>query len=183
MGLHDRAAKQAETKAGSGRPSVEHRRRVDAVRPEAEALPAASVTAPRIPVEQLAGRVFSMLIGCRENAGALARVGVTEEQAGHLKKLVFALLSAQSLLEEARRGEGRGAPPAQVEAASGLRNRLYALTEAEADEMRECAEFAFRGDDGDERISWFRGSHRSRWRRSSGGSRARLGEAVELVRR
>jgi hypothetical protein len=183
MGFNDRGAKPAESKAGSGRTPVEHRRRVDAVRREAEALPAASVTAPRIPVDQLAGRVFSMLVGCRENAGALARVGVTEEQVGHLKKLVFALLSAQSLLEEARR---EGAPDAcakEAEAAAALRNRLYALSEAEADEMRECAEFAFRKDAGEERISWFRGSHRPRWRRSSGGSRPRLTEAVELVRR
>ena len=95
-----RGNRQSSTDRKSGGPALErHRRRLDTVRALAEALPAGEVRTPDIPVSRVVEEGFGMLIGCRAHFQALAEVGLTSGQVERFRELVFALQSAQAVLE------------------------------------------------------------------------------------
>lgn len=143
------------------RPALDgHRRRVEGVRALAEALPAGEVRAPEMPVSRFVEEGFGMLIGCRAHFEALAEVGVTSGQVERMRELVFALQSAQAILEATRLGAGGG--EAAIERATRMRDRVFTLTAAAADELRACARFAFRKDRTDERRALFRSAFQRR---------------------
>jgi len=139
-----------------------HRRRLDAVRALAEALPACDVRVPDIPVSRVVEEGFGMLIGCRAHFTSLAEVGVTSGQVERFRELVFALQSSQALFEATRLGAtGRGGEAA-VERAARMRDRVFTLAELASADLRECAEFAFRKDRTEERRALFRSAFRRR---------------------
>ena len=139
-----------------------HRRRVDAMRALAEALPAGEVRVPDLPISRVVEEGFGMLIGCRAHAGALAEVGVTSSQVERFRALNFALQSAQAILEATRLGVEAASGKAAVERAARMRDRVFTLAEAASADLRECAEFAFRKDPTDERRVLFRSAFRRR---------------------
>jgi hypothetical protein len=148
---------------GCDRPVLaRHRRRLEAVRLLAEAVPAGEVRSPDIPVSRAVEEGFGMLIGCRAHFPTLAEVGVTSGQVDRFRELVFALQSAQAVLEATRLGvEGRGGEAA-IERAARMRDRVFTLAEIAATDLRSCAEFAFRKDRNDERRALFRSAFRRR---------------------
>lgn len=157
----NRAHLESCSKAGQ-RPVLDrHRQRLEGVRALAEALPAGEVRAPEMPVSRFVEEGFGMLIGCRAHFDALAEVGVTTCQVERMRELVFALQAAQAILEAARLGAG-GCAEVAVERATRLRDRVFTLAAAAAEELRSCARFAFRKDRTDERRALFRSAFQRR---------------------
>lgn len=158
-----KATQQRTGEKTCDRPVLErHRQRLEAVRVLAEALPAGDVRAPDIPVSRVVEEGFGMLIGCRAHFQSLAEVGVTSGQVERFRELVFALQSAQAVLEATRLGVEARSGERAVERASRMRDRVFTLTEAASADLRACAEFAFRKDRTDERRALFRSAFRRR---------------------
>ncbi|MBW2277531.1 MAG: hypothetical protein JRF63_08575 [Deltaproteobacteria bacterium] len=139
-----------------------HRKRVDAIRALAEALPAGEVRVPDLPISRVVEEGFGILIGCRAHAEALEEVGLKSDQVERFRELNFALQSAQAILEATRLGVEAASGRAAIERAARMRDRVFTLAEAASEDLRECAEFAFRKDRTDERRVLFRSAFRRR---------------------
>jgi len=156
---------------------TDHRRRLAAVTALAEALPATAVRRPDMPVSRFVEEGFCMLIAVREHYGALARVGVSEDQVERFKRLLFGIQSAQAVWEHEINTQETAERAGAIERASRLRNRLFTLADDGAADLRACAAFAFRNDRTDERLRRFVSIYRCRhgWgyrtRRGLGGER------------
>jgi hypothetical protein len=153
---------------------ADHRRRLAGIVPLAAALPATSVRRPDMPISRFVEEGFCMLIAIREHYGALARVGVTQEQVERFKRLLFCLQSAHAVWEHEINQQEAAERAEAIEAASQLRNRLFTLADDGAADLRACAAFAFRNDRTDERLRRFVSIYRCRrgW-----GFRTRRGPA------
>lgn len=141
---------------------ADHRRRLAQVTTLAEALPATAIRRPDMPVSRFVEEGFCMLIAIREHYGALARVGVTQEQVERFKRLLFGLQSVQAVWEHEINTQETAERAGAIEGASRLRNRVFTLADDAATDLRACAAFAFRNDRTDERLRRFVSIYRCR---------------------
>lgn len=141
---------------------ADHRRRLAQLAGLAETLPATAVRRPDMPIARFLEEGFCMLIALREHFGALARVGVTQEQVERFKRLLFGLQSAQAVWEHEINRQEAAERAGAIEGASRLRSRLFTLADDAAADLRACAAFAFRNDRTDERLRRFVSIYRCR---------------------